>query len=116
MAGRRLPIVVYIHGGSFCTESAFCRTNHGYATSLATSAGALVVLVEYRLMPEHPIPAAYDDAWSALKWVASLTDPWLADYSDPGRMFLAGDSAGGNIALGACSLPATAPVATSRTT
>ncbi|PAN09342.1 hypothetical protein PAHAL_2G015400 [Panicum hallii] len=97
MAGRRLPLVVYIHGGSFCTESAFCRTYHGYATSLAANAGALVVSVEYRLAPEHPIPAAYDDAWSALKWVASLADPWLADYADPRRTFLAGDSAGGNI-------------------
>jgi len=95
---RRLPLVVYIHGGSFCTESAFCRTYHGYATSLAASAGALVVSVEYHLAPEHPIPAAYDDAWSALKWVASFADPWLADYADPARTFLAGDSAGGNIA------------------
>ncbi|CAN6196761.1 unnamed protein product [Urochloa humidicola] len=87
----RLPLVVYIHGGSFCTESAFCRTYHRYATSLAVAAGVLVVSVEYRLAPEHPIvPAAYDDAWSTLQWVASLTDPV--------RTFLAGDSAGGNIA------------------
>ncbi|KAG2639703.1 hypothetical protein PVAP13_2KG032000 [Panicum virgatum] len=95
---RRLPRVVYIHGGSFCTESAFYRSYHGYASSLAASAGALVVSVEYRLAPEHPIPAAYDDAWSALKWVASFADHWLADYADPARTFLAGDSAGGNIA------------------
>ncbi|KAJ1253958.1 hypothetical protein BS78_K149400 [Paspalum vaginatum] len=95
---RRLPVVVYIHGGSFCTESAFCRTYHRYATSLAASAGALVVSVEYRLAPEHPIPTAYDDAWSALRWVASLADPWLDDYADPRRTFVAGDSAGGNIA------------------
>ncbi|KAF8737318.1 hypothetical protein HU200_014166 [Digitaria exilis] len=91
MAGnRRLPLVVYIHGGSFCTESAFCRTYHRYATSLAAAAGALV----------HPIPAAYDDAWSALRWATSplTTDPWLATHADPRRTFLAGDSAGGNIA------------------
>lgn len=97
-AGRRLPLVVYIHGGAFCTESAFCRTYHRYATSLASRAGALVASVEYRLAPEHPVPAAYDDAWTALQWVASLADPWLAAYADPRRMFLAGDSAGGNIA------------------
>ncbi|KAF8731311.1 hypothetical protein HU200_016365 [Digitaria exilis] len=101
MAGnRRLPVVVYIHGGSFCTESAFCRTYHRYATSLAAAAGALVVSVEYRLAPEHPIPAAYDDAWSALRWATSplTTDPWLAAHADPRRTFLVGDSAGGNIA------------------
>lgn len=57
----------------------------------------MVVSVEYRLAPEHPIPAAYDDAWTTLQWVASLADPWLADHADPSRTFLAGDSAGGNI-------------------
>ncbi|WVZ49046.1 hypothetical protein U9M48_000428 [Paspalum notatum var. saurae] len=109
MATRRLPLVMYIHGGSFCTESAFCRTYHRYATSLAASAGqdpntwylsagALVVSVEYRLAPEYPIPTAYDDVWSALQWVASLADPWLSDYADPRCTFIAGDSAGGNIA------------------
>ncbi|CAL5078100.1 unnamed protein product [Urochloa decumbens] len=98
MAGRRLPLVVYIHGGSFCTESAFCRTYHGYATSLAAAAGVLVVSVEYRLAPEHPIPTAYDDAWYALRWAAALSDPWLAGHVDPDRTFLAGDSASGNIA------------------
>jgi acetyl esterase/lipase len=97
-AGERVPVIVYIHGGSFCTESAFCRTYNNYAKSLAARTGALVVSVEYRLAPEHPIPAAYDDAWAALQWVASLSDPWLADHADPERMFLAGDSAGGNIA------------------
>ncbi|CAN6180209.1 unnamed protein product [Urochloa humidicola] len=99
-AQRRLPVVVYIHGGSFCTESAFCRTYHGYPTSLAAAAGALVVSVEYLLAPEHPIPTASEDAWSALRWVASsLTDdPWLSGHANPDRTFLAGDSAGGNIA------------------
>ncbi|KAI4968885.1 hypothetical protein ZWY2020_046215 [Hordeum vulgare] len=94
----RLPLVVYVHGGSFCMESAFSRTYHRYATSLAASAGVLVVSVEYRLAPEYPVPASYDDTWAALRWVASLSDPWLAQYADPGRTFLAGDSAGGNIA------------------
>ncbi|XP_073359632.1 2-hydroxyisoflavanone dehydratase-like [Aegilops tauschii subsp. strangulata] len=76
-AGRnRLPLVIYVHGGSFCTESAFGRTYHRYATSLAASAGALVVSVEYRLAPEFPRPAAYDDAWAALQWAASSSDPW----------------------------------------
>ncbi|KAF2923142.1 probable carboxylesterase 5 [Oryza sativa Japonica Group] len=95
---RRLPVILYIHGGSFCTESAFCRTYHRYAASLASRAGALVVSVEYRLAPEHPVPAAHDDAWAALRWVGSLSDPWLANYADPSRTFIAGDSAGGHIA------------------
>ncbi|KAL6656561.1 hypothetical protein ACP70R_004341 [Stipagrostis hirtigluma subsp. patula] len=95
--GRRLPLIVYFHGGSFCTGSAFSKLFHRYAASLSARAGALVVSVDYRLAPEHPVPAAYDDAWSALQWVASLSDPWLASYADPTRVFLAGESAGGNI-------------------
>ncbi|CAM0913755.1 unnamed protein product [Alopecurus aequalis] len=97
-AGRRLPLVIYFHGGSFCTESAFCRTYNRYATSLAASSGALVVSVEFRLAPEHPIPAAYDDAWDSLRWASSpFSDPWIAAHADTQRAFLAGDSAGGNI-------------------
>ncbi|CAN6175492.1 unnamed protein product [Urochloa humidicola] len=96
--GRRLPLVVYFHGGAFCTGSAFSEPFHGYAASVSARAGAVVVSVEYRLAPEHPVPAAYDDAWAALQWAASRSDPWLAYHADPARVFLAGDSAGANIA------------------
>ena len=96
--GKRLPLVVYFHGGAFCTGSAFSELFHRYAASLSARAGALVVSVEYRLAPEHPIPAAYEDAWVALRWAATRSDPWLAFHADPTRMFLAGESAGANIA------------------
>ncbi|RLN12295.1 2-hydroxyisoflavanone dehydratase-like [Panicum miliaceum] len=67
------------------------------------SAGVLAVAPEYRLAPEHPLPAAYDDSWEALKWVASHAagggaEPWLAEHGDFSRLFLAGASAGGTIA------------------
>ncbi|KAL6656566.1 hypothetical protein ACP70R_004346 [Stipagrostis hirtigluma subsp. patula] len=106
--GKLLPLIVYFHGGSFCTGSAFSKLFHRYTTSLAARAGALVVSVDYRLAPEHPIPAAYDDAWAALRWVASLSDPWLANHADPLLMFLAGESAGANIAHNT-AVRATAP-------
>jgi acetyl esterase/lipase len=101
--GKLLPLVVFYHGGGFVTESAFSPTYHGYLNALASKAGALVVSVEYRLAPEHPLPAAYDDAWAALRWAlrngqAGGADPWLSRHADASRMFLAGDSAGGNIA------------------
>ncbi|OEL22933.1 putative carboxylesterase 2, partial [Dichanthelium oligosanthes] len=55
-----------------------------------------------RSVREHPLPAAYDDSWAALRWVlasaADGSDPWLSQYGDLSRLFLAGDSAGGNIA------------------
>ena len=100
--GRRLPLVLFFHGGSFAAgaaeRSAFCRTYHRYATSLAAHAKALVVSVEYRLVPEHPVTAAYDDAWTALRWAASSADPWLLYHADPRCTFVAGDGAGGDIA------------------
>ncbi|CAN6268777.1 unnamed protein product [Urochloa humidicola] len=105
--GTRLPILVYFHGGGFCLLSAFNAIMHGYLNSLAARAGAVVVSVEYRLAPEHPIPAAYEDSWRALVWVASHAsggasdgeeEAWLTDHADFSRMSLAGDSAGANIA------------------
>ncbi|CAD6339830.1 unnamed protein product [Miscanthus lutarioriparius] len=64
--------------------------------------GVVAVSVDYHLAPEHPLPAAYHDAWAALRWLASNCisgpDALLADHGDATRIFLAGDSAGGNIA------------------
>ncbi|CAA7394318.1 unnamed protein product [Spirodela intermedia] len=106
-AGEKLPIVVYFHGGAFFVEFAASPTYHQYLNSLAAAARVLCVSVEYRRAPEHPLPAAYDDSWAALSWVAahaggaaaaSPPEPWLSEYGDFTRVFLAGDSCGGNIA------------------
>ncbi|CAN6167226.1 unnamed protein product [Urochloa humidicola] len=93
----KLPILVFFHGGAFLIESAVSPQYHGYVSSLAAAAGVLVVSVEYRLAPEHPVPAAYDDAWAAVQWAASARDEWIAEHGDTNRLFLAGDSAGGNM-------------------
>ncbi|GJN33767.1 hypothetical protein PR202_gb22390 [Eleusine coracana subsp. coracana] len=101
---NKLPVLVYFHGGGFCLHTAFNFVFHGYLTSLAARTGAIVVSVDYRLAPEHPIPAAYEDAWQALVWVASHAppgsgdEPWLADHGDFSRLSLAGESSGANIA------------------
>uniref|UniRef100_A0ACD5YFM5 Uncharacterized protein n=1 Tax=Avena sativa TaxID=4498 RepID=A0ACD5YFM5_AVESA len=112
----KLPIVVFFHGGYFIVGSAGCPGNHRYLNSLASDARALVVSVDYRLAPEHPLPAAYDDSWAALRWAVSGADPWLSEHGDLGRVFLAGCNAGGNIAhnmaiaAGLTGLPAAAVV------
>ncbi|KAK3130256.1 hypothetical protein QOZ80_6BG0490990 [Eleusine coracana subsp. coracana] len=94
---QKLPVVVYVHGGAFIIGSAGDPTYHCYVNSLAAAAGALVVSVDYRLAPEHPLPAAYDDSWAALRWAASAQDEWIAQHGDLARLFLSGDSAGANI-------------------
>lgn len=57
----------------------------------------------YRLAPEHPLPTAYEDSWTALQWIISHADksgpdPWLNDHADFERVYLSGESAGANIA------------------
>jgi acetyl esterase/lipase len=96
---RRLPIVLYFHGGGLVVGSAADAPEHAFVNRLAARAGALAVSVEYRLAPEHPVPACYDDAWAALRWVvASAADPWVRDHGDVARVFVLGFSAGGNLA------------------
>ncbi|CAN6224706.1 unnamed protein product [Urochloa humidicola] len=97
---KKLPVLVYFHGGAFLLESADSATYHTYVNPLAAAAGVLVVSVNYRLAPEHPLPAAYEDSWAALQWAASAQDEWTADHGDVSRLFLAGDSAGANIVHG----------------
>ncbi|XP_073026044.1 2-hydroxyisoflavanone dehydratase-like [Primulina eburnea] len=100
---QKLPLVVYIHGGAFCIGSVTGATYHNYLTELVEKANIIAVSVQYRLAPEHPLPIAFDDSWAAFQWVAGHAnsngpDPWLNEHADFRRVFLGGDSAGGNIA------------------
>lgn len=91
---RPLPIVVYYHGGGFVIADN--DTYDASARSLASKTKALLVSVEYRRAPEAKFPAAHDDAYAAYKWVvrnAALIG------GDPRRVAVAGESAGGNLAL-----------------
>ncbi|CAH9107289.1 unnamed protein product [Cuscuta epithymum] len=103
--GRKLPLLVYFHGGAFVSESAFSPTYKKPLCLISAEANAVIVSVDYRLAPEHVIPACFDDSWLALKWVASHSssggsggEEWLKEYADLNRAFFGGDSAGGTIA------------------
>jgi len=90
--GGPLPMIVYLHGGGWVlyeldTFNPICR-------DLANAAGAIVVAVAYRLAPEHPFPAAVDDAYAAVRWVAEHAG---AVGGDGSRIAVAGDSSGGNL-------------------
>ncbi|MCG5433609.1 alpha/beta hydrolase [Mycobacterium sp. MYCO198283] len=87
------PVVLFFHGGGFAVGD--LDTHDGTAREHAAAAGAVVVSVDYRLAPEHPFPAAVDDAWAATQWVATHPAELAADTS---RLAVAGDSAGGNLA------------------
>lgn len=91
-AGPR-PGVLYIHGGGMILGSPQAEAvGSGQA---ARELGAVVVSPDYRLAPEHPYPAAIDDAWAATVQLAAHGRQLGAD---PGRIVLVGDSSGGNLA------------------
>lgn len=68
---RKLPVLVYFHRGDFVVETARSPTYHNYLNALAAEAYIIAIYVNYRRAPEHPLPAAYDDSWTTVKWVAS---------------------------------------------
>jgi len=87
VAGR---VVLYLHGGGYVIGSP--RSHRHLAAAIAVSAGASALLLDYRLAPEHPYPAAVDDATAAYRW---LLDQGIA----PGHVVIAGDSAGGGLTV-----------------
>ena len=84
-------VILYLHGGGFVLGSP--RTHRALASALAAAAGAPVFVLDYRLAPEFPFPAALEDAVGAWEWLTAVL---------PGRRRVAvsGDSAGGNLAIG----------------
>ncbi|KFK41285.1 hypothetical protein AALP_AA2G110100 [Arabis alpina] len=95
----KLPLLVYFHGGGFCVGSASWSCYHEFLARLSSRSQCLVMSVNYRLAPENPLPAAYEDGFNAIRWLnKSRNDNLWAKLCDFDRIFLAGDSAGGNIA------------------
>ena len=92
-AGGTRPLLVFFHGGGWVLGST--ATHDGICRALTNATGCVVVSVDYRLAPEHPFPAAAEDAYAALCWAAEHAASLGADA---GRLAVAGDSAGGNLA------------------
>ncbi len=97
--GQPAPLVVFLHGGGWVfgdldSHDSACRL-------ICRDAGVHVLAVDYRLAPEHPAPAAVDDAYAAYRWAREHAAELGAD---PRRVAVAGDSAGGNLTAVVCRL------------
>ncbi|KAK4732319.1 hypothetical protein R3W88_025307 [Solanum pinnatisectum] len=106
---EKLPVLVFYHGGGLVLGSAFFKEVHYFLNHLVSKSNAICVSVEYRLAPENDLSILYEDCWTGLQWVAShhsennnstntSKDSWLTSYADFNRLFIGGESAGGNIA------------------
>ncbi|GAB4112096.1 MAG: alpha/beta hydrolase [Sandaracinaceae bacterium] len=93
-SARPSAACLYFHGGGFVLGS--LRSHDGLVRTLAARTGFVFVSVDYRLAPEHKLPAAHDDALAAYRWVHTRAEELGID---PARLGLAGDSAGGNLVL-----------------
>lgn len=90
---RPSALMVYFHGGGFVIGD--LDSHDGHCRRLADGAGVQLLAVDYRLAPEHPFPAAHDDALAAFRWAVAHAGELGAD---PTRVAVGGDSAGGNLA------------------
>jgi acetyl esterase len=86
------PVIAFFHGGGWVIGD--LDTHDNMARNLCRGARAVVVATDYRLAPEHAFPAAADDAMAAARWIAGHS----GELGGDGRLAVAGDSAGGNLA------------------
>ena len=91
--GDRRPALIYFHGGGFVFGD--LDSHDGLCRRLALAGSIRVIAVDYRLAPEHPFPAAPDDAWASINDIAARHRHFGVD---PERIALGGDSAGANLA------------------
>ncbi|CAL4977947.1 unnamed protein product [Urochloa decumbens] len=97
---NKLPVIVYFHGGGYCIGAYDQPMFHSFCQRLAAAIPAVVLSVQYRLAPEHRLPAAIEDAATFFSWLrgAGAAEPWLAGSADLSRTFVSGVSAGANLA------------------
>ena len=88
-----LPTLIYFHGGGFVVGS--LASHDGLCRLFTAEGGFKVIALDYRLAPEHPYPAAVDDAWAATQWIEANAAQLGVDA---GRIAVGGDSAGGMLA------------------
>lgn len=101
-ADHKLPVFLHFHGGGFCISQADWYMYYAAYTRLARVTGAIVVSAFLRLAPENRLPTAFEDGYAGYRWLrdvagGTVREPWLEERADFSRVFLIGDSSGGNV-------------------
>lgn len=91
---KRMPIMLYLHGGGWCFGS--INSCARFCANVALAANCCVVALDYRLSPEHPFPTPLTDCQEAFRFIKDHASEWGADSC---RVSIGGDSAGGNLAI-----------------
>lgn len=99
LEGNNFPILLFFHGGGWVKESV--ENYDRICARMAQSTAHVVVSAEYRLAPEYPFPTGLEDCYAAAK--AVYTNPFILN-TDPEKITVMGDSAGGNLAAAVCLL------------
>ncbi|CAJ2638730.1 unnamed protein product [Trifolium pratense] len=99
---KKLPIVIHFHGGGFCITEANSYMYYHVYTKFVRCTRSICVSPFLRRAPEHRLPAAIDDGLATLQWLQLVAggdacDPWLEEHGDFNKVFLIGDSTGGNL-------------------
>jgi acetyl esterase len=95
--GATKPLIVYMHGGGWVIGD--LESHHPFCQALTAATGCTVIALDYRLAPEHRFPAAQDDCLQATRWIGEHAREL---GPNGGKLLIAGDSAGGNLAACAC--------------
>ncbi|XP_028794917.1 probable carboxylesterase 17 [Neltuma alba] len=102
---KLIPLLIYFHGGGFCVGSASWSCYHEFLTNVASKANCVILSVEYHLAPESRLPSAYEDGFNTVMWLkqeslnTSSGQKWWLSQTNLSSLYLAGDSAGANIAF-----------------
>ncbi|CAH8388405.1 unnamed protein product [Eruca vesicaria subsp. sativa] len=102
VSSKKLPLVVFYHGGGFLTHSFDYEPVEDFCNLMARQLNVVVASASYRRGTETRLPAVYDDGVAAVEWIKNSEHEWIKSHADLSNVFLMGTHSGGNVAYNVC--------------